>query len=240
MATYFVSDFHFGEADPERDRRKYRVFREFVERVRVDLDHLVIVGDLFDFWFEYRHLIPKHYLPILAILRELTDSGVRITYVCGNHDFWMGDFMTAELDITMVRDEFIIASRKGNVLVLHGDGVAPSDWKYRLLKRVLRNRLNVALYRLLPPNFAYSLALAVSRRSRGHTEKRPKDSFVEEYVDFARRKFAEGYCAVICGHIHAPEIRDFGENYYVNTGDWLTHFSYVRFDDNKFTLAYVH
>lgn len=237
MATYFVSDFHLGELDPERDRKKYRLFCRFLERIGADLDHLVILGDLFDFWFEYRYLIPKQHLPILFRLRDLVAAGVKVTYVCGNHDFWIGDFMDVELGFGLVRDDFAIASPKGRVLVLHGDGVASSDWKYRILKRVLRNRINVALYRLLPPSLAYGLARAVSRRSRGHTEKRPKDSFVEEYVDCAKRKFAEGYFAVVCGHIHLPEIRKIGGNYYVNSGDWLTHFSYVRFDGSQFELG---
>jgi UDP-2,3-diacylglucosamine hydrolase len=240
MATYFVSDFHLGELDPERDRTKYRLFYRFLERTGTDLDHLVILGDLFDFWFEYRYLIPKQHLPILFRLRDLVVAGVKVTYVCGNHDFWIGDFMDVELGFSLVRDDFSIESPKGRVLVLHGDGVASSDWKYRILKRVLRSRINIALYRLLPPGLAYSLALAVSRRSRGHTERRPKDSFVEEYVDFAKRKFTEGYFAVICGHIHIPEIRKVADNYYVNSGDWLTHFSYVRLDGSQFELGNMH
>jgi UDP-2,3-diacylglucosamine hydrolase len=80
------------------------------------------------------------------------------------------------------------------------------------------------------------LALAISRRSRGHTEKRPKDSFIEEYVTFAKERFAEGYFAVVCGHIHLPELRKIGDNYYVNSGDWLAHFSYVRFDGTQFVV----
>ncbi len=237
MSTFFVSDFHLGEPDPDRDREKYRLFCRFLDRVGADLDHLLILGDLFDFWFEYRHLIPKRHLAILFRLRDLVVAGVRVTYVCGNHDFWIGDFMETELGFSVVRDELSIDSPQGRVLVLHGDGVAPSDWKYRMLKRVLRNRVNIALYRLFPSSAAYGLALTVSRRSRGHTEQRPLDSFVEEYVDFARGKFAEGYFAVVCGHIHFPEIRRIGNNCYVNSGDWLSHFSFVRFDGSEFSLG---
>jgi UDP-2,3-diacylglucosamine hydrolase len=237
VATYFVSDFHFGEPDVERDRKKLRLFYYLLDQIRGDLDHLVILGDLFDFWFEYRHLIPKQHLPVLFRLKELVESGVRVTYVCGNHDFWVGEFMESELGFKLVRDEFVIDSPAGKVLVLHGDGVAPSDWKYRVLKRVLRNRVNIALYRLLPPNIAYGLALTVSRRSRGHTSMRPRDSFVEEYVSFARKKHAEGYFAIVCGHIHAPEIRQLGGNCYVNSGDWLDNYTYVRFDGTAFTIA---
>ncbi len=239
MATYFVSDFHLGESDPERDREKYRRFCDLLVQIKADLDHLVILGDMFDFWFEYRHLIPKHHQDVLCRLRDLVSEGVRVTYVCGNHDFWMGEFFDSELGIGLVRDDFTIDSARGKVLVLHGDGIAPSDWKYRILKRILRNRLNIFLYSQLPPSLAYNLALGVSRRSRGHTQKRPKDSFVEECVQFARAKVSEGYFAVVCGHIHLPEIREIGGGYYVNSGDWLTNFSYVRFDGSEFTLGYA-
>jgi UDP-2,3-diacylglucosamine hydrolase len=239
MATYFVSDFHLGEADPSRDQTKYRLFCNLLSKAGSDLEHLVILGDLYDFWFEYRHLVPKHNLQIPLKLKELVEAGTKVSYVCGNHDFWMGDFFETELGVGLIHDEFCLESPSGKVLVLHGDGIAPSDWKYRILKKILRNPVNIALYRLLPPNIAYRMALTVSRGSRGHTEKRPKDSFVEEYFEFAQRQFAKGYFAVVCGHLHLPEIRKSGDKFYVNSGDWLTHYSYVRFDGSEFLLGYA-
>jgi UDP-2,3-diacylglucosamine hydrolase len=239
MATYFVSDFHFGEADSRQESRKYDRFCSFLAQRQSDIEHLVILGDLFDFWFEYHHLLPKHHLPILFGLRDLVRGGVRVSYVCGNHDFWMGDFMEMELGIKLIRDRLVIETPEGKILALHGDGIAPSDWKYRILKSILRNRVNIALYRLLPPGLAYSLALGVSRRSRGHTAQRPKESFVEEYIDYARARIAEGYHALICGHIHLPEIRKIDDGFYVNSGDWLSHFSYVRYDRGDFEIGYA-
>ncbi|MBK7091699.1 MAG: UDP-2,3-diacylglucosamine diphosphatase [bacterium] len=237
MAIYFVSDFHLGERDRDRDQRKLELFDKFLSNISSDLSHLIILGDLYDFWFEYRYLIPKHNLSILFRLRDLVKSGVRVTYICGNHDFWIGDFMQSELGFEVEMDQLVLDTPRGKVLALHGDGIAPSDYKYRLLKRVLRNRAGIALYRQLPTTIAYKLALAVSGGSRHYGEQKPSDKFVSEYHDFARQKFSEGYHAIICGHIHWPELVDIGGNFYINCGDWLNYFSYVRLDNGKFELS---
>ncbi len=237
MATYFVSDFHLGEADRARDQLKLERFRKFRRSVAHDIDHLVILGDLYDFWFEYRHLIPKRHLGILIELRKLVEAGVTLSYVCGNHDFWLGDFMTSEVGCVVYPDDLVIDAKIGKVLVLHGDGIAPSDWKYRLLKRVLRNRVNIALYKLLPPSLAYGLAHAVSGGSRNLGNEKPSERFIAEYHEFARQRLASGYRAVVCGHIHWPEIVPLGNGHYVNCGDWLNFFSYIRFDGENFTLG---
>lgn len=237
MAVYFVSDFHLGEANVERDRLKLELFRRFRAQSAGDLEHLIILGDLYDFWFEYKHLIPKRNLGILLELKALAESGVKLSYVCGNHDFWLLDFMQSEIGCQVHRDTLELTGALGRVLVLHGDGVAPSDWKYRLLKGVLRNRVNIALFKLLPPALAYGLAHRVSGGSRYFGEEKPTPEFVAEYHDFARRQIAAGYHAVVCGHIHWPEIKEIEGGFYVNSGDWINFFSYVRFDGTRFELG---
>lgn len=237
MATYFVSDFHLGELDKDRDRRKLELFDQFLEKCKGDLAHLIILGDLYDFWFEYRYLIPKHNLSILYELKELVRRGVKVSYICGNHDFWIGDFMASELGFEVETDQLVIESQLGKVLVLHGDGLAPSDYKYRILKRVLRNRVGIALYRQLPTSLAYRLALGVSGSSRHYGAVQPSADFVREYHDFARKRFKEGFAAVVCGHIHWPELVEIDGRFYVNCGDWLNYFTYVRFDGMQFELS---
>lgn len=236
MTDYFISDFHLGERDVERDARKLDLFDKFLERISGDLTHLIILGDLYDFWFEYRYLIPKHNLSILFKLRDLVQRGVKVTYVCGNHDFWLGDFMQRELGFEVQSDQLLLDTPRGRIIAVHGDGIAPSDIKYRILKRVLRNRAGIALYRQLPTTLAYRLALGVSGGSRHYGEQRPGEKFVAEYHEFARKKFAEGYYAVICGHIHWPELVDYEGRFYINCGDWLKYFTYVRFDGSAFAL----
>ncbi|MFH2055316.1 MAG: UDP-2,3-diacylglucosamine diphosphatase [bacterium] len=236
MAIYFLSDFHLGEGDAATEARKLERFKEFISRSRADLEHLVLLGDLFDFWFEYRHLIPKRNLQLLFLLRDLLASGVPITYVTGNHDHWIGDFLSVELGIEVVGDRLELDTGAGKILAMHGDGLAKSDWKYRLLKKVLRNRVCIALYKLLPPSLAYWLAYGAAQSSRRHTAKRPRDRFLEEYREYGRQMLAGDYCAFICGHTHHPELLRFGEKYFLNTGDWISHFSYIRFADGEFQL----
>ncbi len=203
------------------------------------MQHLVILGDLFDFWFEYRDLVPKRNLDILFRLREFAERGVKISYVCGNHDFWIGDFMTDQMGFEIYRDQMELDNDGQKVLVIHGDGVAPSDWKYRILKRVLRNRINIALYKLLPPGLAYGVARRVSHDSREYGAQTPPQNFLEEYYEYARRQHSAGYSAVICGHLHHPEIKEFESGIYVNCGDWLKHFTAVSWDGAGFTLHHA-
>jgi UDP-2,3-diacylglucosamine hydrolase len=239
MSIYFVSDFHLGEGDAQSERRKHELFRRFVGRVGADLQQLVVLGDLFHFWFEYRQLIPKRNLHVLFELRDLVQRGVSVSYVTGNHDFWMDDFMERELDIQVFRDILELDTRQGKILATHGDGLLPSDRGYRLLRAVLRHPVNIALYRLLPPSLAYGLARGAARLSRRHSAARPEESFLERYRDAARRKLDDGYFAFVCGHTHLPEIKRYDEKYYVNSGDWFRHFTYVRFGDGRFAMQIV-
>lgn len=237
MAIYFLSDFHLGEGDRPSEARKLRLFEKFLELHLDDMEHLVVLGDLFDFWFEYRHLIPKHHLHILFRLAELVKAGIRVSYIAGNHDHWMGNFLSSELGITIIRAKLEIETDAGKILAMHGDGLAKSDRGYRVLKKILRNRFCVGLYKLLPPNLAYWLAHGAARSSRLHNSQRPSDGFRREYREFAVQKLREGYFAFICGHTHYPELEKIDDSYYVNSGDWITHFSYVRFSEGKFELA---
>jgi UDP-2,3-diacylglucosamine hydrolase len=237
MAIYFVSDFHLGGDTAVVEKRKREMFESFLKRMEGDLQHLVILGDMFDFWFEYRHLIPKHNLHLLFLLGELVQAGAKVSYITGNHDHWVGDFLSGELGIDVVGDSLELDTDRGPILAMHGDGLAKSDWKYRVLKNILRNRVCIALYRLLPPALAYALAHRASRSSRRHTSKRPRDQVVADYRDYAINQLSGGYFAFICGHVHRPHLEQIDGKYFANAGDWISHFSFVRYDDGHFELG---
>jgi UDP-2,3-diacylglucosamine hydrolase len=239
MAIYFISDFHLGSDSREAEKRKFDLFCTFVQQCRHDMDRLIVLGDMFDFWFEYRHLIPKRNLHLLFKMHELVRAGVSISYLAGNHDHWMDDFLDQELGIELVPDRLEIDTPHGKLLAVHGDGLAKPDWSYRLLKRILRNRVNIGFYRLLPPVVAFGVAHLAARRSRRRSSHRAPETFIDGYIDYAKEKFAEGYYALVCGHTHHPEIRDIDGHYYVNSGDWIRHYSYVRFDGDRFELKYM-
>ncbi len=239
MAVYFISDAHLGSDDRAiEDVKLGRLFR-FLDMVRSDGDKLYILGDLFDFWFEYKHAIPKQHLQVVFKLAGLIEQGISIHYITGNHDFWLGDFLSRELGISVHRDSLAVTEDGLRIFLIHGDGLSPGDWKYRAFVRFpLRNKLAIFLYRLLPVDWGIPLAKAVSSRSRSHTSGRETE-FLQDYEDYAREKLDEGYDAVMIGHTHEPVFREFDNGIYINTGDFIDHFSYGRLSEGRLSLEFL-
>ncbi len=231
MALYVFSDAHLGcSGDAALEHRKVAKIAELCGKVRVDGDRLIILGDLFDFWFEYENAIPKDHHDVLFMIRDLVKSGIAVDYVSGNHDFWMGDYFPTQIGVTLHRDnlEFTYASKK--LYLTHGDGLAKADRGYRFLKRVLRNPLNIWLYRKLPTDWAIPLAKWVSGSSREYTTRRDH-TFAPDYRKYAESKIGEGYDVVMIAHLHIPVFETINRGTYICTGDFINHFSYVRMDE---------
>lgn len=236
MAVYFISDVHLGHDGDAEEREKLRKLEGFFKTVTSDGEHLYILGDLFDFWFEYKHAIPKDHLKVLFLLSQLAESGVKLSYVTGNHDFWLGDMLTRHLDIEVFRDAAEVNHYGKKIYLIHGDGLAKADRGYRVLKRIMRNRVNIFLYRQIPPDIGIPFAKWCSRKSRVRSSGIPKSAFVQEYRDYAERVLANGYDCVMIGHTHHPERVDFENGVYINTGDWYEHFTYAVLRDSRFEL----
>jgi UDP-2,3-diacylglucosamine hydrolase len=143
MALYIFSDAHLGADSDETEARKQEKLAALFDLIKADGDRLVILGDLFDFWFEYKHAIPKDHHRVLCMLDTLIRHGVQIDYVSGNHDFWMGDFFSREMGIVLHRDSHNLEYDGKRLHLIHGDGLAKADRGYRFLKRILRNRFNI-------------------------------------------------------------------------------------------------
>lgn len=235
MALYIFSDAHLGADSTEKEARKVARIASLFEKVKADGDRLVILGDLFDFWFEYKHAIPKQYHKVLFMLTDLIERGIVVDYVTGNHDFWMGDFFSTQMGVNVHRDFFDLNYRSKRLHFIHGDGLSRADRGHRLLKRILRNRFNVWLYRRLPPDWAMPLARKVSGSSRRHSSRRDL-TFTTDYQAYARQKLAAGFDIVAIGHLHIPIINTLGNGIYVNTGDFIDHFSYAKLADGEISL----
>lgn len=238
MALYIFSDAHLGANDPDREQIKHDKIETLFERVREDGDRLVILGDLFDFWFEYKHAIPKDHHRVICLLGDLVNRGIAVDYVSGNHDFWMDDFFPSQIGVSLHRDSLDMQYEGKRLHLVHGDGLAAADGGYRFLKRILRNRLNIWLYRKLPPDWAIPLAKWVSGSSRDYTSGRDQ-SFVPDYERYAESKLTGGYDIVAIAHLHIPSLQGFGQGLYVNTGDFINHFSYAKLSDGELTLEYL-
>ncbi|MCK5077275.1 MAG: UDP-2,3-diacylglucosamine diphosphatase, partial [Calditrichia bacterium] len=195
-------------------------------------------GDLFDFWFEYKTVIPAEYLKILSQLTFLREKNIQIDYVAGNHDFWMRDFLTRELDIKIYKDEYTFDYDNKKFWVYHGDGIAKNDKGYRLMKKVFRNPVNIKLYSLLHPDWGIPLAKFISHSSRKKSKYWDlKDA--QDYLDYSSELMNKGYDYVILGHRHKPLEHSFNdEKKYVNLGDWISHNSYAIYEDGELKLKY--
>jgi len=200
-----------------------------------DTSHLFIVGDLFDFWFEYKTVIPKGFHRTLAMLDDFRGRNIEIHYLIGNHDCWMGDFFSAEMGIHIHRDPFEITVQGKRVFLHHGDGLAQNDLGYRIAKPILRNRLNVWMYRWLHPDIGVRIAKGTSRSSRAYTSTK---HYGEEggMLKFAEAKIRQGCDIVVMGHRHQPNVQTFNGGSYVNLGDWITHNTFGHLKEGVMTL----
>ncbi len=233
LPVYFFSDAHLiTRRDPAETARGLRL-ESFLRHVRESASRLIILGDLFDFWFEYRHAVPSGHFNILCRLLEIREAGIPIDFVAGNHDYWSGDFLRREIGAVCHTDPIALELQGRKIWLAHGDALARGDWGYRVLRKILRNPLCIAGYRLLHPDLGIPLALASSSTSRGHTARGRVD--VEKYLtEVARPKFREGFDSVILGHIHKPVHVQDDSGEFLFLGDWLYHFSYATLTDGRF------
>jgi UDP-2,3-diacylglucosamine hydrolase len=233
-AVFFVSDAHLGSG-PNHDLR-VRTLVAFLHGLSDRASHLYVLGDLFDFWFEYRHAIPKGHFRVLRALADLVDAGVQVAYLGGNHDFWCGSHLSSEVGLEVHQKPFQTRHQGRRIFLAHGDGIGPGDTGYRLLKAVLRSRLSVFLYRTLHPDFGIPFAYRVSRISRNHTAGR-EVLLARMSRHLVAPRYAAGDDAVLIGHIHDPiHLQDARERDFLILGDWLENFTYVRLQGGTFSL----
>jgi len=224
-----ISDVHLGGHAAEIEKQKIESLLSFLEAVQDQADLLYIVGDLYDFWFEYRRVIPKMDLKVLFKLRRLVESGVQIIYLAGNHDIWLGSYLANEIGITIHHGPLVVEHNSLKLYIAHGDGLAKRDHLVRFLNFLFKNRLNVFLYRLIHPDLGIPFAHFIANISRGKGDN-PYDA---DYREFARAKWSEGYDVVILGHSHIPVFEKVQDKYYINLGDWIEHFSYLELSNTQ-------
>lgn len=233
---FIISDAHLGAQSEQQEQVKADLLSSFLKHVREQGNRLIICGDLFDFWFEYRYVVPKRHFRILAELSVLSHAGITIHYVAGNHDFWMDSFMVEEVGMSIHPDDLQLDQNGKKIYFRHGDGILKKDYLYRFLKKVLRNPLNYFLYRLIHPDWGVPLALFFSNWSRNAAQKEENHYSDEEYRQFAFDRIHEGYDIVVLGHSHVPALLPHGEGWYVNAGNWMETFTFAVIEEAIPTL----
>lgn len=231
----FLSDVHLGSGRADRNRFREDLLGTFLERRAAHARRLFILGDLFDFWFTYRHAIPREHLATVRRLGALADAGVEISYLGGNHDWWAGAFLRQELGITTYDDPTTVEVQGRRLALMHGDGLARGDAGYKLLKKLLRNPLTIGAYRWIHPDVGIPFAYFVSRLSRGSRDESKVDR-EWLYRQLALPRFAAGADAALTGHYHHPtHFRREGHDFLI-LGDWVTNFTFASLREGNFTL----
>lgn len=233
--VFIVSDVHLGAVPPETEQ----AFRRWLLHVKESGSRLIINGDLFDFWFEYRHVILAEHVRVLAQLADLVESGVPVVLVGGNHDWWGGSFLRERIGIDFRQASVRTRIHGRTVLLAHGDGLGAGDLGYRCLRLILRARPTRWLFRWLHPDLGARLANRVSGTNRLPTAVRAADTAARGRLTFliawAREQLQDdpGLDIVATGHAHSPAIVEVAPGrYYVNSGDWLAHRSYATLGES--------
>jgi UDP-2,3-diacylglucosamine hydrolase len=236
---YFFSDVHLGLGMPEEEKLKEKKLVAFLESIKEDCEKLFIVGDLFDCWIEYRKVVPKGYYRLLTKLNELSESGIEVNFFSGNHDFWLNTYLRDDVGLKLYYDKYNTELDGKKFLLTHGDGLSKGDWGYKIIKKILRNRINQFLYSLVHPDIGLWLAQRSSKSSRHSTSEKSHGAVgMQEY---AAKKIEEGFDYVIMGHFHRPQNieikrKDGSNGYYITLGDWIRNFTYGVFSDGKFEI----
>ena len=241
--VYFLSDFHLGVPNHASSLEREKKIVAFLDKVKDSAAMIFVVGDLFDFWFEYRTVVPKGYVRILGKLAELTDNQIPVHFFVGNHDMWMSGYFEKELNIPVFFESKTYEFNGKKMLVGHGDGLGPGDHGYKFIKKVFRNPICQFLFGLLPPFFGISLANFFSKRSRimtGVTDEQFLGEDKEWLVLYAKEQLKEEHFDFfVFGHRHLPiDLQLKSDSRYINLGDWIKYNSYAEFDGTTIHLKY--
>ena len=240
---YFASDFHLGVPDYERSLVREKKIVDWLDEIKNDAEELYLLGDVFDFWFEYKTVVPRGYVRLLGKLAELSDSGIIIHYFTGNHDMWTFDYLSKELGVKIYRKPIEAHYGDKTFIIGHGDGLGPGDYGYKFIKKVFSSSICQWMFARLHPNLGIAIADYFSKKSRVATgisdEKflgEEKEWLVIHSKELLEKKY---YDLLIFGHRHLPlDININGKSRYINLGDWIRYNSYGVFDGKEFILKY--
>lgn len=239
--VYFLSDFHLGAPNHAASLVREKRIVSFLQKITIDAAEIFIVGDLFDFWFEYRSVVPKGYVRILGKMAEITDQGIPIHFFTGNHDMWMSGYFEKELSVPVYHEPKTFQYNSKTFFIGHGDGIGPGDHGYKFIKKIFKNSICRFLFGLIPPHIGTGLAGYLSRSSRvatGNSDNQFLGEKGEWLISFCKEIMIEKkYDYFIFGHRHLPIDFNLGnDSRYINLGDWLKYDSYAVFDGENLLL----
>lgn len=238
---YFVSDQHFGMHGKQSTEQREKVFVQWLSSIQKDACALFLLGDLFDFWFEYKQVVPKGFVRVLGKLAELSDKGIQIYFFIGNHDLWMKDYLKKEIGAVVFSRPQVFKINEKKLFIAHGDGLGPGDKGYKRLKKLFTNPVAKKLFYILHPDFAIWLGKTISNKNKYLSGEKDKNFYGEQewLVQYANKKLENAYYDYfIFGHRHLPleiQLKN-KKSIYINTGDWIDYYTYAIFQEQTIQL----
>lgn len=237
---FLASDFHLGSGGYEKSLAREKKIVRWLDGIQAECKELYLLGDIFDFWFEYNHTIPKYYIRFLGKLSEFADKGIPIHIMVGNHDMWMFGYLEKELRAKIYFNEIEREFFGKSYYLAHGDGLGPGDKKYKFLKKIFRANWAQWCFARLHPNFSFWLAQSWSQDSRQNNEDPgylgdEKEWLVQFSHELLKEKHRDYF---VYGHRHLPLKVNIANSIYFNLGDWMNHFSYLEIDEAGPELKY--
>jgi len=240
---YFVSDVHLGFPDLKASRSRELKFGKWLDYISQDVEELFLLGDIFDYWFEYKRVVPRGFSRIIGRIAQLTDKGIPVHYFTGNHDMWITDYLPTEAGVILHRSPYKTELHGKKFYLAHGDGLGKGERGKKTLKWIFSNRILRWLYAGLHPNFTIRIAHKWSNKSR-YSKGIITEQFGEKkelLFEFAQQnEDKEHFDFYIFGHRHRPLDINVGNagSRFINLGDWLTNFSYAVFDGENFEIMW--
>ena len=245
--AYFSSDYHLGVPSFEKSLEREKLIVKWLESIEHDAQIIFLVGDIFDFWFEYKHAIPKGFVRLLGKLAQLSDRGIELIIFTGNHDMWMSGYLTEEIGAKISRNPVHYEFRNSNgnskqILVGHGDGLGPGDATYKFLKKILENSFFQFIFRIVHPDVGIWIAKEWSKRSRVTNVKKGEEHFLGEENEWLFQyclevERSQHFDYYIFGHRHLPlDLKVNEKSRYFNLGEWVSQQTFAEFDGEELTL----
>ena len=239
--VFFASDFHLGAPNEASSLEREKKIVRWLDSIKDEAEAIYLLGDVFDFWFEYKNAIPRGFVRIQGKIAELTDKGIPVHWFIGNHDMWIFDYIPKELGVQLHKKEIEIELSGKKFFIGHGDGLGPGDRGYKFIKKVFRNRVCQWMFARLHPNFGIGLANYFSRKSRASTGTSDSTFYGEDkemLIQFCKSILEqEHFDYFIFGHRHLEIKFELNEkSTYFNLGEWINDSKYGVFDGDKFEL----
>ena len=241
---YFASDFHLGVPDHTTSLEREKKIVKWLDEIKKDAQEIYLIGDVFDFWFEYKTAVPKGFVRLLGKMAEISDSGIPIILFTGNHDMWMFDYLPKEIGAIVHRKPIVREYNGKKFYIGHGDGLGPGDYGYKTIKKIFASPLCQWLFARLHPNFGMGIGQYWSKKSRisnGSSDEKFLGEDKERLLLYSKEQLKkEHFDYFIFGHRHLPlDIKLNERSRYINLGEWVNYYTYAVFDGAELVLKSV-